>query len=115
MEDFEVLVGDINRLRWVPLSGKFHLKNLGYRPIEGGHESNGTPTYVAKAPHKGAVHPGKVGDDWDGTSTSWNSKRIKIDYSYGSIGCYIPYDGDEKLVKVCTIFISLLLKNAKYA
>jgi hypothetical protein len=69
VEDYEVLVGDINRLRWVPLSGKFHLSNLGYRPVEGGHESDGTRIYVAKAPHKGAVHPGKVGDGWDGTLT----------------------------------------------
>ena len=107
MEDYEVLVGDINRLRWVPLSGKFHLSDLGYRPVEGGHESNGTRIYVAKAPHKGAVHPGKVGDGWDGTLTQYFS-LLKLIECCDLLGAYIPYDNDEKLIKVCIILIFLL-------
>ncbi|KAJ3516540.1 hypothetical protein NLJ89_g1050 [Agrocybe chaxingu] len=79
VEDYEVLAGDMSQLRWVASSGKLHLASLGARPVEGGREVDGTPIYVAKAPHKGAEHPGKVGENWD--------------------GAYIPYDGEEKLVK----------------
>ncbi|PPR05943.1 hypothetical protein CVT24_006668 [Panaeolus cyanescens] len=78
VDTYEILLGDSNRLRWVPYSGKFSLASLGAQPIEGGREANGTRIYVVQAFHKGAVHPGKVGDGWD--------------------SAYIPYDGREKAV-----------------
>ncbi|KAJ7251788.1 carbohydrate-binding module family 12 protein [Mycena haematopus] len=76
---YEILVGDMNGLRWVDAHGHLNVESLGYTPVEGGKEADGTPLYIAEAPHKGAVHPGKA--------------SAKLD------GAYIPYDGGEKCVK----------------
>ncbi|KAJ6497871.1 carbohydrate-binding module family 12 protein [Mycena sanguinolenta] len=76
---YEILVGDMNGLRWVDAHGHLNVESLGYTPVEGGREADGTPLYIAEAPHKGAVHPGKA--------------STKLD------GAYIPYDGGEKCVK----------------
>jgi len=56
----------MNRLRWVPVSGRLNVASLGYRPIDGGRESGGARLYVAQAPHKEVVHPGKACENWDG-------------------------------------------------
>ena len=66
VEEYEVLCGDMNRLRWVPVSGRLNVASLGYRPIDGGRESGGARLYVAQAPHKEVVHPGKACENWDG-------------------------------------------------
>ncbi|KAJ7124930.1 carbohydrate-binding module family 12 protein [Mycena epipterygia] len=76
---YEILVGDMNGLRWVDASGPLNVSSLGYQPVEGGREADGTPLYIAEAPHNGAVHPGKASEKLD--------------------GAYIPYDGGEKNVK----------------
>ncbi|KAL0581837.1 hypothetical protein V5O48_000205 [Marasmius crinis-equi] len=77
LAQYEILVGDMNGLRWVSHSGRFDVRNFqGGRPVEGGRDRDGSPIFVAKAPHKGAEHPGKVGEHID--------------------GCRIPYDGKEK-------------------
>ncbi|KAK7057408.1 carbohydrate-binding module family 12 protein [Favolaschia claudopus] len=76
---YEILIGDMNGLRWVDAQGRLNVGNLGYRPVEGGREDDGTPLYIAEAPHNGAVHPGKASEKLD--------------------GAYIPYDGGEKCVK----------------
>ncbi|KAF4598399.1 hypothetical protein EYR38_006801 [Pleurotus pulmonarius] len=76
---YEILLGDMRGLVWVATHGKLNVASLGKRPVEGGRENDGTPLYVAKAPHKGAVHPGKASEKLD--------------------GAYIPYDGDEKCIK----------------
>ncbi|KAJ7675116.1 hypothetical protein B0H17DRAFT_1161714 [Mycena rosella] len=79
VDTYEILVGDINGLRWVDASGRLDVSGLGFRPVEGGREADGTPLYIAEAPHKGAVHPGKASEKLD--------------------GAYIPYDGGETNVK----------------
>ncbi|KAJ7497107.1 carbohydrate-binding module family 12 protein [Mycena latifolia] len=76
---YEILVGDMNGLRWVDASGILNVSSLGFRPVEGGREADGTPLYVAEALHKGAVHPGKASEKLD--------------------GAYIAYDGGEENVK----------------
>lgn len=55
-------------LVWVNTHGKLNLASLGKRPVEGGRENDGTPLFVAKAPYKGAVHPGKASEKLDGKS-----------------------------------------------
>ncbi|KAJ7188488.1 carbohydrate-binding module family 12 protein [Mycena filopes] len=77
---YEILVGDMSGLRWVDASGPLDVDNLGYKPVEGGREPDGTPLYIAEAPYNGAVHPGKASKNLD--------------------GAYIPYDGTEKNVKM---------------
>jgi len=79
VNEYEVLVGDMNRLHWVSVTGVCKAANLGQRPVEGGRDKDGTPLYVAQAPYKDAVHPGKAGEGWD--------------------GAYIAYDGKERHVK----------------
>ncbi|KAI0328989.1 carbohydrate-binding module family 12 protein [Cubamyces sp. BRFM 1775] len=58
---FEVLVGDMRALRWVDCHGRVDLERLGARPVEGGHEADGTPLFIAQAHHHGAIVPGKCG------------------------------------------------------
>ncbi|KAK0438699.1 carbohydrate-binding module family 12 protein [Desarmillaria tabescens] len=78
LDTYEILVGDMRGLRWVDASGRLDVAALGARPVEGGRESDGTPLYIAEAPHKGAVHPGKASSKLD--------------------GAVIPYDNHEKTV-----------------
>ena len=59
----------MSRLRWVPYSGKLNVASLGYRPVEGGRDSDGSLLYVVEAPYKGAVHPGKASESWDGMNS----------------------------------------------
>ncbi|CAK5281425.1 unnamed protein product [Mycena citricolor] len=80
LDIYEILLGDMNGLRWVPAQGRLNVASLGFRPVEGGKEASGTPLYIAEAPYNGAVHPGKASEDLD--------------------GAYIPYDGTEKCVKL---------------
>lgn len=56
----------MSRLRWVPFSGKLNVSSLGYRPVEGGRDSDGTLLYVVEAPHNDAVHPGKASENEEG-------------------------------------------------
>ncbi|KZT29050.1 carbohydrate-binding module family 12 protein [Neolentinus lepideus HHB14362 ss-1] len=79
LDTYEILIGDMRALRWVDHSGKLNVGTLSYRPVEGGRESDGTPIYIAQAPHKGGLHPGKATAVLD--------------------GAYITYDGTEKKVK----------------
>jgi len=79
VKEYEVLVGDNNRLKWVSASGRLNIADLGLRPVEGGREKDGTPLYIAHAPYKGATQPGKVSQKLD--------------------GAYITYGGKEKVIK----------------
>jgi len=79
LETFEVLVGDARAVQWVAGSGTFGTENLGAKPVEGGHENNNTPLFIAQAPYNGGVHPGKIANGLD--------------------GAIIPYDGGEHQVK----------------
>ncbi|KAG7446459.1 carbohydrate-binding module family 12 protein [Guyanagaster necrorhizus] len=83
LDTYEILIGDMRGLRWVDASGRLNVASLGASPVEGGHESDGTPLYIAEAPHKGAVHPGKA--------------SAKLD------GAVIPYDNHEKTVHLLMI------------
>jgi hypothetical protein len=78
VEEYEVLVGDMSRLHWVPSTGKLNVASLGYRPVEGGKDSNGTPLYVVEAPHKDAVHPGKASENLEGAYIAYGGKEVHI-------------------------------------
>lgn len=80
VEKYEILVGNGQAVRWVPVRGRLNLSTLGARPVEGGKEPSGEPQYIAQAPYHGAVHPGKVCESFKN-------------------GCFIPYDNSEKEVK----------------
>ena len=66
LETYEVLVGDARAVHWVDAHGRLDLSALGARPVEGGHEADGTPLFVAKAHLHNSVHPGKISERLDG-------------------------------------------------
>lgn len=66
LDTYEILVGNMQGLRWVSAHGRLNLAALNARPVEGGRDPDGTPIYIAKAPHKGAEHPGKASERLDG-------------------------------------------------
>ena len=61
----------MNALRWVPTSGKLNVSVLGYRPVDGGRDTDGTTLYVVRAQHKGCYHPGKASERLKGTQYSF--------------------------------------------
>ena len=68
MAKYEVLVGDMNRLLWVPTSGKLDFVSLAYRPVEGGHDKDGVTLYIVRAWYKTGMYPGHVSEALDGAS-----------------------------------------------
>ena len=69
-DTYEILLGDMNALRWVPTSGKLTISSLGYRPVDGGRDTDGTILYVVRAQHKGCYHPGKASERLKGMQRS---------------------------------------------
>lgn len=66
IDTYEILVGDSRAVKWVDLSGRFRLGNLGgARPVEGGREADGTPLFIIQAQYKDGIHPGKVSEKLD--------------------------------------------------
>ncbi|KAG6886259.1 hypothetical protein C0993_006669 [Termitomyces sp. T159_Od127] len=63
---YEILVGDTHGLRWEPARGKLHVNELGFKPVEGGHENDGSPIYIIRANYKGGHYPGKASATLDG-------------------------------------------------
>ncbi|KAI0790673.1 hypothetical protein C8Q75DRAFT_806071 [Abortiporus biennis] len=88
-DTYEILLADPNAagVRWVESYGRLNLSVLGARPVEGGHESDGTPLYIARARHSSFVTPGKC------------SERLSA--------AFIPYNGTER---ECTNYQVLCLK-----
>jgi len=83
LDTYEILVGNNDKVKWVPVQGSLKIDSLDATPVDGGKENNETPLYVAQAPYGENdpidVHPGKV--------------------SEGLGGAFIPYEGTEKKVK----------------
>ncbi|KAI0916956.1 hypothetical protein AcV5_007557 [Taiwanofungus camphoratus] len=84
---YEVLVGDQRAVQWVDARGRLNLHHLGARPVEGGHEANGTPLFIAKAHHHNAVIPGKASEKLDGAFVTFRSSEVEVkDYR---VLCYV--------------------------
>jgi hypothetical protein len=98
VDKYEVLLGNMDGLRWVPYGNRLNVDYLNARPVEGGYENDNTPLFVVRAFHKDAWHPGKASPKLDG---ELNSTAQRNRYAKCITGAYIPYDGKEKLVKVC--------------
>lgn len=71
----------MNGLRWEPAHGKLNVSSLRYRPVEGGHEDDGSPLYIAQALYKSVVYPGKASEKLDGM-LEFNLMKIKMTRSY---------------------------------
>ena len=78
LDTYEILLGDMNGLRWVPARGKLDAASLGHRPVEGGRENDGTLLYIAQAEYKGVYHPGKASAKLDGKFDVLHSRKNSI-------------------------------------
>jgi len=76
VEEYEILLGNMHGLRWVPSSGKFHPDRVN--PVDGGRENDGTPLYIARAYYKDAVHPGKTSPNLNGAYIPWGGKEVEV-------------------------------------
>ncbi|KAG8744445.1 hypothetical protein FRC10_010115 [Ceratobasidium sp. 414] len=78
VENYEVLLGNEQSVRWVDTS-RFSTESLGgARPIEGGREADGTPLYVVRAPYKGGVHPGKTSEKLGNADITYGGDEKRI-------------------------------------
>lgn len=78
-QTYEILLGYENAIKWVDAQGECKVDEQGLKPVEGGREADGRPLWVAQAPVKESVVPGKCGKHLDGAR--------------------VPYGNDEKEVK----------------
>ncbi|RKP15181.1 hypothetical protein BJ684DRAFT_14544 [Piptocephalis cylindrospora] len=81
VKKYQVLVGDAQRLRWVPCHGTALPED--WTPVEGGYEADGTPLFIAKAKIEGGQHIGKAGTHLiGGMAVAYGGKSIVMeDYS----------------------------------
>ncbi|KAJ2596399.1 hypothetical protein GGF39_003466 [Coemansia sp. RSA 1721] len=75
LNEYFVLSGDINRTKWVRVSGPVPQDNA-LKLVDGGHEENGNLLYVAKAEHRGSLQLGKAGNHLpNGMSFAYDNKE----------------------------------------
>ncbi|KAJ1647030.1 hypothetical protein J3B02_000037 [Coemansia erecta] len=76
LSEYFVLTGDINRTKWVPVSGAVP-NDDSLRLVNGGHEENGRPLFIAKADHAGSLQLGKAGNHLhNGMSFAYGNKEL---------------------------------------
>jgi len=75
---YEILVGDQGAVRWVQTSGTLNPDNLGAQIVEGGREPNGAKLYIAQAPYRGAVVPGKAGPKLNGAVIAYGGDEHEV-------------------------------------
>jgi hypothetical protein len=92
LETYEILVGNLNAVYWIDGSGTFDAESFKsqYKPVEGGHENN-RALYIAQAPYNGGVHPGKIGDGYNGALIPYNGTEKEVERY--RVLCYAPAQG----------------------
>ncbi|KAJ2830518.1 hypothetical protein FBU31_001860 [Coemansia sp. 'formosensis'] len=61
LNEYFVLCGDINCAQWISQNGPVHKQDHGPALVEGGHEADGQPLYIAKANFNNSQQLGKAG------------------------------------------------------
>ncbi|KAJ2075778.1 hypothetical protein IW146_000446 [Coemansia sp. RSA 922] len=61
LNEYFVLCGDINRAQWIAEKGPVPKHDHGPALVEGGHEADGQPLYIAKANFSNSQQLGKAG------------------------------------------------------
>ncbi|KAJ9067233.1 hypothetical protein DSO57_1001348 [Entomophthora muscae] len=78
--EYEVLIGDIRMVRWVPYSGC--LTHCEYTPLKAGHEPNGQELFIAKARRGPGEVVGKVSTDMsNGMVYTYAGEERSIEYN----------------------------------
>ena len=91
VRQYEVLIGNRNGVRWVRTSGKLDVSSLGARPVEGGHEDNGSPLYIARGrTKKGNLYPGKASSVLKGAYVTEGDDEVNV--SVSAILCDLPME-----------------------
>ncbi|KAJ2508783.1 hypothetical protein IWW47_000430 [Coemansia sp. RSA 2052] len=80
LNEYFVLCGDINRAQWIPAHGLAKQQREGPALVEGGHEADGEPLFIAKANVDNSQQLGKAS----------RQLRNGMSYSYG------PAERNEK-------------------
>ncbi|KAF8651831.1 hypothetical protein AX14_008455 [Amanita brunnescens Koide BX004] len=76
--EYEILQFSPDQVRWVSTSGTLNPANLNAKPVEGGHEENGVPLFIARANYNGGVHPGKAGPEIPGAQIAYGDNAVVI-------------------------------------
>ncbi|KDQ21375.1 carbohydrate-binding module family 12 protein [Botryobasidium botryosum FD-172 SS1] len=82
VDQYEVLVGDQNSVRWNNESGEINFQALSGELVEGGREANGDILYIAQASYENALHPGKTNAGFGGAVVSYAGEE-HIVHNYG--------------------------------
>jgi len=75
LDQYEVLVGDQDSVRWNGESGEINFQALSGQPVEGGREANGQVLYIAQATYNGTTHPGKTNSGFRGAVISYGGRE----------------------------------------
>nr|KAJ3402462.1 hypothetical protein HK105_004281 [Polyrhizophydium stewartii] len=90
VRDYEILIGSLSAIRWVPARGPLRVENFQETFIEGGREASGEPLFVARAKivprgeSRPGVHPGKAGP---------------------GLTCHVAYGGEERMFEQYEVLV----------
>ncbi|KAG8789657.1 hypothetical protein FRC12_013325 [Ceratobasidium sp. 428] len=78
-EVYEVLVADQSAVRWETASYPFYPRTFnGATLVEGGHEHDGSPLFLARAFYWGGTHPGKMSSYLKGADITFAGKEYVV-------------------------------------
>ncbi|KAL2916007.1 hypothetical protein HK105_204431 [Polyrhizophydium stewartii] len=78
MVGYEVLVGNPAAVRWVPQHSYVTPQRIPGMLVQGGHEPDGQPLFVARATYMGGVHPGKAGTHLKGAHIAYGGEEFHL-------------------------------------
>ncbi|KAG8729288.1 hypothetical protein FRC10_004103 [Ceratobasidium sp. 414] len=79
IEFYEVLVADESAVRWETATYPFYVRTFnGGTLVEGGHEHDGSPLFLARAFYWGGTHPGKTSSYLKGADITFAGKEYVV-------------------------------------
>jgi len=115
LDTYEILVGNNDKVKWVPVKGTLKVDALDGTPVPGGKENDEKPLYIAQAPYgkndSSDVHPGKVSEGLDGAFIAYDGTEKKVQ-EYRVL-CYKSEETDGGNEEVVTSFSKLQVSDAE--
>ena len=82
MGTYEVLIGDQRAVHWLDVHGGFAPDLVKkYKPVEGGHEADGKPLFIAQARVDGSECPGKIQLGGEGALVAYGGEEVEVKVS----------------------------------
>jgi hypothetical protein len=78
LEQFQVLCGRSDALKWFPAEGHLNMQSLTSKPVEGGQEEDGDALFLAKANHENSTQVGQAGPTLNGASIPLWGKEVSV-------------------------------------